>query len=153
MDVPRTTGHRLHLPVRAMVMDILPDQNQDQPLQARPGPIALSAGDGTEDPERLVSPAHLVGKRGIEGFVRQVTLGDEEAHHGTARLGLMIADRAAQHRVRGFKGIDNRSLRHLAVDIDLDFLAHPGQGLQVWGQNDANHDRVCTSTDITAGRS
>ncbi len=65
----------------------------------------------------------------------------------------MIADGSAQDRVTRFECIEERALRDDAIDLQLDFAVDARKCSQVLRKNDADHGRVCTSTERTAGRS
>ena len=41
----------------------------------------------------------------------------------------------------------------LGGNLQLELLLDPGQGPQMWRQNDADHLKFCTSTERTDGRS
>src|SRR6185436_9177011 len=77
----------------------------------------------------------------------------EEPDEGPTLLRNVIADRAAQHRIAGLEGVEDRSLRDRTLDLELDFARDLGQNPQMRGKNYPDHDSVCTSTDTTAGRS
>src|SRR5262249_41493979 len=64
-----------------------------------------------------------------------------------------IADRPAEHGVGRLEGVEHRALRHLALDLEPHLAVDARQLPQVRGEDDADHGRVCTSTERTAGRS
>ena len=49
--------------------------------------------------------------------------------------------------------VDDGALGDRTGDLELDLPADPGQGPQVAGENDPDHDSVWTSTETTGGRS
>ena len=114
---------------------------------------ASAARHGPHDDEGLGAIDDLVGQWCVGGFVRQILLAREEANVGTPTLGLRIANRASQHGMTPLEGVENRSLRHGTGDVEQDFAILIDERLQVRGQHDSDHAKVCTSTDSTAGRS
>src|SRR6185436_16124091 len=112
-----------------------------------------AAGDRSDDEKRLVSTRDRVGQRGIRRLVRQVLLAGEEPQERAALPGRMVADRPSQHRVAGLERIQDRALGHRTLDLELDVSVDAGQRPQMRRQRDADHGRVWTSTDRTAGRS
>src|SRR5712691_11169599 len=101
----------------------------------------------------LVSGCDLLGQWRVDRVVRVVLLAREEPQHRAPALGPRIPDGPEQRRVARLERVENRALRHLAGHVQLDGPARARKRLQVSGQHDLGHDRVCTSTDSTAGRS
>ena len=89
--------------------------------------------------------------------MREVLAAGEEANERTAPVRHLIADRSRKHRVRGLERVEDGALRGAVANIERDFGADAGERSQVRGQLDAYPGHiylsVCTSTDITAGRS
>src|ERR1700728_4148871 len=84
--------------------------------------------------------------------MRDVFLAGEEAQEGAALQGEVIADRAPQHGVAGFEGVEDRLQRDGAIDFERYFLVDMRQGAQMRREHDLDHGNVCTSTEKTAGR-
>src|SRR2546427_909694 len=116
-------------------------------------PLALAAGHGTHDQKRLCAHRDRVGQRGIRRFVGQILLAGEDPHERSASLRDVIADRAAQHRIAGLERVEDRALRDLTLDVELHLAVDVRQLSQMCREHDADHGRVWTSTDSTAGRS
>src|ERR1700747_1343056 len=64
----------------------------------------------------------------------------------------VVANRAAQHRVRRFQGVQDRLQCSRSLDLNLHFAAHARQRSQMLRQYHTDHGSVCTSTESTAGR-
>ena len=93
------------------------------------------------------------GKRSVGRFVRQVFSAGEEPDERTPLLRDVIENRAGERRVPRLQGIENGSLRDWRRDLELHFAGDLRQDTQMRRKHDADHARVCTSTDTTAGRS
>lgn len=76
----------------------------------------------------------------------------EESQEGTALQGDVIADGSAEHGVAGLERVENGPWGDLAVDLNAYLGSSVSQGAQVRREHNANHGRVCTSTESTAGR-
>src|SRR6266849_4730300 len=83
----------------------------------------------------------------------EILFAGEEPHECSALECAVIPDRPLQHRIAGFEGVEHRTLRDLALDVQPHLAIHASQRPQMCWQYDPNHVRVCTSTDNTAGRS
>src|SRR5579859_3080223 len=84
----------------------------------------------------------------------EILLTGEEAQEGATLLRIVVTDRAAQHGISRLEGVEDRALRHRALDFELDLAAGFGQRSQVLREFDPDrHFNVCTSTESTAGRS
>lgn len=83
----------------------------------------------------------------------EVFFAGEEAKEGSALAGEVIANGAVEHRVAGFEGVEDGSDGGFAGDVELDLPLDAGEGAEVGWKADADHGRVCTSTERTAGRS
>ena len=67
-----------------------------------------AAGDCADDQVWLLARYDRIGQRGIRRLVREILLAGEEADKGPPLLRDLIADRAAQHRVLGLDGVEDR---------------------------------------------
>ncbi len=102
--------------------------------------IELAASDGANDHEGL-DAARDGGGEGLVGrLMRDVFVAGEESQEGPPLLRAVIADRAAEHGVAGFQGVENRSLRRFARDWEFNFAVDLGERSQMQRQDDANHD-------------
>ncbi len=59
--------------------------------------------------------------------------------NGPPPAAVLIADRAAQHRVPGLERVEHRTLRDLAGEIELDLALDAGESAQVRGKHDPDH--------------
>src|SRR6202046_568825 len=85
--------------------------------------------------------------------MRKVLAAGKETQERPTRLGDVVADRTAQHRVPAFERVDNGALCDGRLKVEFHFAADARQPAQVWREKDANHGSVWTSTESTAGRS
>src|SRR6266513_2808895 len=108
----------------------------------------LAASDGPYDEKGFCTRCDRLGQRRIGRLKGIIFLASEEPQKGTALVGDMIADRAAQHRIC----IEHRPLRDRTFDVDLHFGADARQRAQVSRKHDADHGSVWTSTESTPGR-
>src|SRR5205823_5886545 len=83
----------------------------------------------------------------------QIPLAGKEPQERTALERNVVANRAAQHRVPGLERVEDGRPGDRAANLELHLVANVGQGAQVRRKDDADHRRVWTSTDSTAGRS
>src|SRR6266704_2208644 len=113
----------------------------------------LPSGDGPDDQERLGPPRHRVGQGDVRRLVGQVLLAGEEPHERPALLGDLVPDGPAQHGIAGLEGVEDHAQGGRPLDLELHLAADACQRPQVGGQLDADHGRVWTSTDSTAGKS
>src|SRR5437016_3596963 len=67
----------------------------------------LPPRDGPHDQERLGTRGDGVGQGSVGRVVREVLRTGEESEKRPAAAGGVVADRAAQHRVAGFEGVEN----------------------------------------------
>ena len=65
----------------------------------------------------------------------------------------VVANCATEHRISGFKSVENGSLGDWPVDFERNLGAGASKRSQVKRQNYADHGSVWTSTDSTLGRS
>jgi len=94
------------------------------------------------------------------GIARAVVSSDDyksfESSPGTSRNQLrdLVANGSAQGRVGRLKRVEDRSLGHIALDVNQHLATDAREDLQVTWEHHADlHDSVCTSTETTAGRS
>src|SRR6266853_4235340 len=114
----------------------------------------LPARDGPQDEEGLRPLDRGGGQRRVRRLVGQISLAGKEPQERAALERDMIANRAAQHRVPGLERVeDGRARDRAGADVELHLVANVRQGAQVRREDDADHRRVWTSTDSTAGRS
>src|SRR5260370_30171810 len=85
--------------------------------------------------------------------MRQILPAGEEPQERATLLAHVLADRAAQHRVTSLQRVEDRLLGDLRRNVELHLARHARQRPEMGRQRDANHGRVCTSTDSTAGKS
>src|SRR2546421_9177462 len=111
------------------------------------------SGDRTDYEKWFRPRCDRLRERGIGRVVGQVPLAREEPQERPSLLGDVIADRAPQHGIACFERVQHRAAgdpaRHLERHLTLDLR----QRAQVRRQHHADHARVWTSTDNTAGRS
>ena len=92
-------------------------------------------------------------QRVIRLFVGQVQFAGEEPDERAPRPAVVVADRAAQHRVARLQRVQHRSLGDRPVDLEFHLAVDVRERPQVCGEHHPDHDSVWTSTDSTAGRS
>ena len=78
-------------------------------------------GDGAEDDERLGALGDGGGEGGVRGVVGEVLGAGEEADEGSALVGHVVADRAAEDRLAGLQRFQDRAGRRGTCDVELDF--------------------------------
>ena len=100
------------------------------------------------------APVATASGRGASGgsWERSCCAG-EEPEERPAATGGVVADRAAQHRVAGFEGVENRALSGRALDVEFHLSVDLRQRPQMKGEHDPDHESDWTSTERTAGRS
>jgi hypothetical protein len=81
----------------------------------------LAAGDGAQDDERVGALGDGGGEGGVRGIVGVVLGAGEEADEGSALMGHVVADRAAEDRVAGLQRVQDRAGRRGTRDVELDF--------------------------------
>ena len=99
-----------------------------------------AAGDGADDHEWFDARRDGGGERRVGRLMRNVFVAGEESQKCTPLLRAVFANRAAEHRVAGFERVENRPLRRLAFDGDLDFAVDAGERSQMERKDDANHE-------------
>lgn len=115
--------------------------------------MALATGHGPDHQKRLGTDRDRLGQGRIWRVMGQIPSAGEEPQEGPSLLGGLVANRSAQHRVARFDRVQDRALRGLALDVERELTGDPRQRPEMRRENDANHGRVWTSTDSTAGRS
>ena len=113
----------------------------------------LSARQRADDEEWLRADRDGIRQRRIGGLVRKVFLAGEESHERTAAKCHVIADRPSKHGMPRFEGVEHRTERRRAGNVDLHITVHARQRAEMRGQFDPDHDSVCTSTANTGGKS
>jgi hypothetical protein len=112
-----------------------------------------AARDSPNDQQRLFAGRDRLGQRRVRRLVRKVLLASEKTQERPALQRDVIADRTAQHRVAGLKGVERGPQCHRSFDLNCHLSAYVGEGSQMLRKYDADHGSVCTSTDSTAGKS
>src|SRR5438046_10241149 len=120
--------------------------------ERRRGAETLAASDGPYDEKGFCTRCDRLGQRRIGRLKGIIFLASEEPQKGTALVGDMIADRAAQHRILRLEGIEHRPLRDRTFDVDLHFGADARQRAPVSRTHAAEHGNGWPSTDSTPGR-
>ena len=59
--------------------------------------------------------------------MREIFLAGKEPQERSTLLGVVLADRSAQHGIAGFKGIKDRALRDRTLDLELQLGANLSQ--------------------------
>jgi hypothetical protein len=113
----------------------------------------LTAGNSSDNQKGLHLRQHRLGQRRVRRVMGEILLAREEPHVRPALLRHVIADRPAQHRIARLKSVEDRALRHLALDLELHLAADVRQRSQMCREHDSDHGSVWTSTEYTAGRS
>src|ERR1700687_3378631 len=85
--------------------------------------------------------------------MRKVFLASEEPQEAPALLRDVVADRPSQHGIASLKGVEDRTLSGLTLDVERHLAVDACQRPQVCRKLDADHGNVWTSTETTAGRS
>ena len=105
----------------------------------------LTAGNGAEDDKGFRPRCDRIGKRGIRRLMREILLAGEEPQERPALLGDLIADRPAQHRIAGFKRVEDGALRGWTPDVEFDLAANLRQGSQMVRKDNSDHIAVILS--------
>jgi len=93
--------------------------------------FSLAARNGPYDNKRLRPRCNRVWQRCVRRFMRQIFLAGEEAQKRPALERVVIADRAAQHRILSLKRIQHGALRGRAINFDHHLAPDMGQGPEV----------------------
>ena len=101
------------------------------------GPLA--AGNSADNQERLFPGCDCFGQRRVRQLVGQILFAGEETQESPPLLRAVVADGAAQHRITGLKGIQDRALRYQTLDFKLDFTADVRQSPEMLRKFDSNH--------------
>src|SRR5438034_4639938 len=115
--------------------------------------LLLAARHRSHHPEDLGSRGDRVRQGIVRGLVRHVLPAGEEADEVPALRRPMIADRSAENRVLGLQRVEHGAPRRALADVEVHFAVDAGERPKVLRKDDADHARVCASTDSTAGRS
>jgi len=113
----------------------------------------LAARDRPDDEEGLTAAGDRWGEGRLRGVVREVLAAGEKPHEGPAAVRRVVPDRPAEGGIGCLDGGQDRMLRSLAWDVDLDLAAHAREGSKMGRKDDADHAKVWTSTESTGGRS
>lgn len=119
---------------------------------ARQGAPFLTTRHRADDHERFVTAKDRLRQRTIWRVVGEILLARIEPDERPATLGHVIADRPAQDRVGCLERVEHGLLRDQSADVDGDFAVDAGERSEMRGKSDANHAKVCTSTERTGGR-
>src|SRR5437763_16636577 len=84
----------------------------------------LPSGDCSYDQEGFFARDYWVGQGGVGAFVGEIFLAGEEAQEGAALPGAVIADRALEHWIALFQGVEHGALRDRPFDFDPNFVAN-----------------------------
>ena len=103
---------------------------------------SLTTGNGADDEEGLRSRSNLIRERSIWRLMRQVFFAGKVSQKRAALLCDVVADRPGQDRIASLERVQDRPLRHRALDLELHLVTNPRQRPQVWRKDDADHDRV-----------
>src|SRR5262245_12212911 len=112
----------------------------------------LAAGNRSDNQKRLRARGNWGGQGSVRRIVGKVLFAGVEAQERTALFRDMIANRAAQHGIARFEGIEDRALSDRAGDFELHFAVDGCQGLQMIGKNDADHGQINSRKDAKSPR-
>src|ERR1700730_12002613 len=113
----------------------------------------LASGNCAHDKKRFVAFNDRVGQGSVGRFVRNIFAANKETNQRSALECSVFANRSAQNWIFIFERVEQRFYRRGSVKIDMYLVADFCQRSQVMRKNNANHFRVCASTESTAGRS
>jgi hypothetical protein len=113
----------------------------------------LSSGDSTYNKKRLAPRSNFLRKGNVRGVVGQVLLAGEETNERAADVRLVISNSPAKDWMRRFKRIQYAPLSNLSRNLDLYFALDLRERSKPLWKYHADHVNVCTSTDMTDGRS
>ena len=86
-------------------------------------------------------------------IVGEIPSAGEKAHERPAAAGRDVADRSPKDRIAALEGVEDSPLRRRGGDSELHLPIDLSECPEMSGQHDADHGRVWTSTDKTAGKS
>jgi len=115
--------------------------------------MVLTAGHRGHHPEHLGSGRNLLRQRIVGRLEGDVLPAGEEADEIPPLRSPVIADRPSEDRILGLQGVEHGALRRPLADVEAYFPVDARERAQVLRQDDADHDRVCASTESTEGRS
>jgi hypothetical protein len=75
----------------------------------------------------------------IEGLQGEILLAGVVAEESSALLGDMIANRAAEHGIAVFEGVERGAEGYRAVNVEVDFALDVSEGAEVKREGDADH--------------
>src|SRR5437870_11658000 len=139
-------------PKQAKADQLRKERGSDGALRSQPS-TSSATGDCAHDEEGFFAFRDWVGQGSIGRFVRNVFAASEEADERATLERVVLANRAAPHRVFVFERAAHIFHRRRAIKSDMHFVADFGESPEVMRKNNSNHLSVCTSTDRTAGRS
>src|SRR5579859_477927 len=120
----------------------------------------LTTCDRTENKQRLLPRNNGFRKGSVRRLMRKIFLASKKAKKRAALLRDVVANGSRKHGIRSLKSIEHGANCDLTSDFDGHFTADMRQCPQMRRKDDANlrcgatsHERVCASTDKTAGRS
>src|SRR5262245_18482448 len=105
------------------------------------------ARDGTHDKQRLRTARNGFRQLKLVRFERQIFLASEEPDERPPLQGDMVANRAPQHGIPRFEGVEHRYHRRRAVHFELHFAVHARQRAQMKRKLHPDHGIVWTSTE------
>src|SRR5690242_7296534 len=88
------------------------------------GRPSLAAGHGTDHQKWLRAGSDGARQWRVRWVMRQVLLTRKEPDKWSALVRPFITHGAAQHRIALLERIEDRALRHRAVELQLNFTAH-----------------------------
>jgi len=112
-----------------------------------------AASHRSDDHERLGPGQDGRRQRRARRLVRPILAAGKETDEGPALEGGGIADGSAKDGVAGLESIKDGRDGRRAGDFQFYLAVDAGERAEVEGQDDADHGRVWTSTERTAGRS
>src|SRR5579884_2519061 len=112
-----------------------------------------SPGDGSHYQEGFRRGRDRFGQRSVRRLVRQILFTGEEADEGAALFGDVVAYGAGQHGIACLECVEDGPLSDGTLEFELHFAVDLGQCAEMRRKLDADHGRVCTSTERIAGRS
>jgi len=102
-----------------------------------------SPGNSANNKKRLRSRRYCFRQRGVRQFMGPIFRAGEEPQERAALLRNVVANCPAQHGITGFERVEDRALRDLAFDVEIDFdihfAANARQRSQMCGKLDADH--------------
>src|SRR5258708_7087559 len=103
-------------------------------LGGRGGAAAGNRPDGSQGG---FVPYNCIGQGGVHWLVGEVLFTGEKAQHRSALPGVVVANRAAQHRIASFERVQNGANRYWALDGDTDLAIDVRQRSQMVRNDDS----------------